>query len=310
MHKIFSDDIMQDKADAIREVLGLPDTPENKMTPPQMADVLLENFQDPGLVFKITNLKTNYSGFMIDPFFYEHYPFDSNHTGLDHNTYNKLKVNFNIEKMSYILQNDPEVLRGTEADYKARYTENYKCADSIIVNSSAQNPTPLNPLLFVQPDYSSPDLGLGMVSSPAFMSVYQSETSGLVYCFTRIEGLEHDETGEHTSNSFACRINRILKHCENKTVSIIFYRNNPDIYSVYVDDVFQFVDNRTLPGVSVEDPRRSIAPLDTFLKMSIGNYSDRSGNFGWRYYWEYAYPYDNSLYAAESFNLISMQYIK
>lgn len=308
MHLIYDPEIMQDKADAIREACHLPAS--RKMTPPEMADVLLENLTDPGLVFRVTDLKTDYSGLMIDPFFYEHFTFDGEHSGLDHKIYNKLKIDFNIEKMSYILQDDPEVLRGTEADYKARYAENYKCADNITINSTEQNPTPLNPLIF-----SRQEIGrLGTINylefscNLLFMSVYQSETSGLVYCFHRAEG--RNIYGPNlTDNNYVTRINRILKHCENKTVSIIFYKNNPDIYSVYVDDAFQFTDNRVLPGISRDDSNRSIGPVEEFTHLTICNFSDTNGGFGFTLP-ECWFPYNHSFYAAESFNLISMQYIK
>ena len=40
MHKWYSKNVMTEKANAIREVLGLPNTEENKMYPSEMADKL------------------------------------------------------------------------------------------------------------------------------------------------------------------------------------------------------------------------------------------------------------------------------
>lgn len=62
MHKWYSKNVMTEKANAIREVLGLPNTEENKMYPSEMADKLRSISDDEKVIFKHYSPFTNVGG--------------------------------------------------------------------------------------------------------------------------------------------------------------------------------------------------------------------------------------------------------
>ena len=82
MHLIYDEDIMQDKADAIREACKLPNS--FKMTPPQMAEILSSFGDDPRVILKasdipITNstIPGSVANLNIDEFVGENFRHDS-----------------------------------------------------------------------------------------------------------------------------------------------------------------------------------------------------------------------------------------
>lgn len=276
-------------------------------------------WEHPGLVFRLLNLDTLHDMSMMDSFMTEHYAFDSSRTLLDHTEYSKLKIDINIKQMSYVLENDPTPLQGTEADYYARYEADYTVADSISYSSTTANPTPLNPLIQAYPAIGSASystLLYGSFTHLPLLSVYQSEPSGVVYCFMKAR-LPNESS---SSNGYVMgRIDKILKHMENKTVSVIFSKNTPELYTVLVDGEMAFTNTRTNPKYF--EGGRSLYPVDKPLhRLSIGNVNDRAGlntiegrpnMFGWANSEKDATcPYRYMQQSAISYNLLSMRYIE
>ena len=287
MHKIYDAEIMKDKADAIRYACKLP--PTELMTPPEMADKLLQFGDDPGLVFTLNDYVTNYSGESIDSFNFMHYAFNPNLTDMDFEVYRNLEITFNIKELSYSYPNAYTMaqLNGFLAD-----DPNYASYPGV-------------QLLYINPTaafYSSQSWDPGRTNR-ALLSVYQNDETGVCYLFGKYR--RYAPTVDYTDRG--AFIEHIIENAENKDVKIVMDKDTPNSYSVYVDGVFQFSDIR----VNTTDNWGELGfyPICTAQsQISIGGIMyDGFGpiNTADRWYpWSYTKKYDIS------FNHLSMKYAK
>lgn len=251
MHLIYDTEIMQDKADAIREILGLPDTPENKMTPPQMADKLLSIANDPTLLIALNDYPMiDYLNFGIT------IPLFNNHiTDLDFNKYTKVRADFKISDLSYT------------------YDRSFSMEDLWSLRDNANYPGVK--LLSVTPVFGSPipsgQARDSYVFNHSLIQIYKSSSEGIVLVFGK-EGRQNLNTVWTYHGVFP---NRKLDHIENKKISIIFSKNVINEYYVLVDDEYAFSDELChTDQTDMEPGDYSTAvwpPRDPINSISIGN---------------------------------------
>ena len=207
---------MQDKADAIRELLDLPDTDENKMYPSEMADKILEGFEDdPGLIFKLNDWPmVSLTGTMdqaVQSFRYAGLLFDSRVTNLDFTLYHTVKFDFVISDTSITFT---DVL--DESTLSSRY------------RSDTWDACPIRSLLYLN-TYKNPDgqYSYSHRQQHTTLGIYKTQSEGIVICIFQMQ---------QGTNRYPTVIKK-LTHMENKKLSVIYDILDPSKYLVYVDNV-------------------------------------------------------------------------
>lgn len=253
MHRIYDRQAMQDKADAIRYACNLPAS--EKMKPPEMADKLLQYAGDPGLVYTVNNYITP-NGNTIPSVRLLHSAFDTHQAAnIDLDLYNKLMVTFNIHECS------------------VKYNDEYSITDlNNGINegtSSASASNPLRPLLYLRPIIRI-DVGNDTNWTRNKMStvdIYHSNTEGLVYTFSK-----YGRSIVSTSSSYMANyVERKVTDAADKDVSIIFYKNNPNTYSVLVDGEFAFSLDRVGEDIIPETSSTHFSPFEDIGCLEIGD---------------------------------------
>lgn len=261
MHKIYTESIMQDKADAIREVCKLPAS--EKMTPPEMANKLLQYANDPGLVYSVNNYGITGNSTMQSVRLL-HAAFDHHKLGnLDFDEYNKLMVTFNIADIS-VTHNQEYTLE----DLNKGIAYSQPSADANAANNPLRPILCVNPLISIAGSANDTHVGYNKLS---MVDLYKSSTEGLVYVFSQFRRLVVPGPNDDQTGGMACAAAHKITHAEDKDISIIFYKNDTNSYSVLVDGVFSFSDVRVETD-QYPDYITHYVPYDDIGAVAIGDY--------------------------------------